>query len=236
MRIAIVEDDPAVQKQLQQYIRRYYGNDADRHPVSVFSDGDEILEDYRADWDLILLDIQMQFLDGLETARRLRKLDANVYLIFVTNLANYAIRGYSVNALDFVLKPVNYHMLSALLHRVEGLLASRQKAYLALPTDGGMIRVDVQEIRYVETQKHTSIVHTDRGDFSLRESMKNMEESLGKYAFFRCNNCYLVNLDRVEQVRGGEAMIAGEALAISRPRYKAFMEALTQHLGRGTLK
>ena len=99
-----------------------------------------------------------------------------------------------------------------------------------------MIRVDVQEIRYVETQKHTSIVHTDRGDFSLRESMKNMEESLGKYAFFRCNNCYLVNLDRVEQVRGGEAMIAGEALAISRPRYKAFMEALTQHLGRGPLK
>ena len=233
MHIAIVEDDPVVQEQLRQYMDRYFEGRKDRNIISVFSDGDEILEDYRADYDLILLDIQMKRLDGLETARRLRKMDENVYLIFVTNLANYAIKGYAVNALDFVLKPVNYLMLSAILQRVEKLLAAKEKAFFALPTENGMIRMDVKEIYFVETQKHMSTVHTSKGNYQLRESMKNMEDMLKDYHFFRCNNCYLVNLACVEQVNRNEAMVAGETLVVSRPRYKAFMEALTQYLGGG---
>ena len=93
----------------------------------MFSDGDEILDDFRADYDLILL-------DGLETAEKIRELDRNVYLVFVTNLANYAIRGYSVQAFDFVLKPVNYMMLKQLLQRIDKLVSSRQQAFcLSVP-------------------------------------------------------------------------------------------------------
>ena len=100
----------------------------------MFSDGDEILDDFRADYDLILLDIQMKHLDGLETAEKIRELDRNVYLVFVTNLANYAIRGYSVQAFDFVLKPVNYMMLKQLLQRIDKLVSSRQQAFcLSVP-------------------------------------------------------------------------------------------------------
>ena len=231
LRIAIVEDDPQVQDQLQNYIRRYFDGRDGEFRITVFSDGDELLEDYRADYDLILLDIQMKRLDGLETARRLREMDEKVYLIFVTNLAQYAIRGYGVNALDFVLKPINYLMLRTMLQRVERLIAAQEKSGVLLPTENGVMRLNAGEIIYVETDNHVSVVHTDRGDFRLRESMKNIEAMLPGSTFFRCNNCYLVNLERVEQVVKNEAIVGKEKVIVSRPRYKAFMEALTRYIG-----
>ena len=231
MHIGVVEDEEAVRKQLTTYIDRYFEGDPQRYRISTFEDGDEILDNYSASYDLILLDIQLPRLNGMETAQRIRKLDENVYLIFVTNMANYAIKGYSVNALDFVLKPVNYLMLKALLSKVEKKLKDRASTYITLPTEKGMARVNVREITFVETRNHLSVVHTDHGDFTLRESMKNIEEMLKDQPVFRCNNCYLVNLSRVEGVESNEAIVAESHLTISRPRYKAFMEALTRYIG-----
>ena len=231
MHIAIVEDDPNIQQQLSAYIEKFYEGDPHRYQLSVFSDGDEILEDYRADYDLILLDIQMKRLNGVETAEKIRELDRDVYLVFVTNLANYAIRGYSVQAFDFVLKPVNYMMLRQLLQRIDKLVSARQQRYVTLPTDLGLTRIDVSQIFYVETEAHFLIIKTDQGEYRMRDTMKNMEAVLDKYGFFRCNNCYLVNLKHVERVDGSSIIVHGEELAISRPRYKAFMETLTGYWG-----
>ena len=231
MHIAIVEDDRNVQQQLSAYIGKFYEENGGSYKLSVFSDGDEILEDFRADYDLILLDIQMKHLNGLETAEKIRTLDRDAYLVFVTNLANYAIRGYSVQAFDFVLKPVNYMMLRQLLQRIEKLVSARQQRYVTLPTDLGLTRVDVSRIYYVETEAHFLIIKTDQGEYRMRDTMKNMETVLTKYGFFRCNNCYLVNLKHVGRVDGSTAYVNGEELTISRPRYKAFMETLTRYLG-----
>lgn len=74
-------------------------------------------------------------------------------------------------------------------------------------------------------------IYTEKGAYRLRQSMRGMEELLGKYGFFRCNSCYLVNLRHVERVENGGAIVGGRALTISRPRHKAFMEALTKYLG-----
>ena len=233
MHIAIVEDDVNVQQQLSSYINKFYENDSGMYKLSVFSDGDEILEDYRADYDLILLDIQMKHLNGLETAEKIRTLDKDVYLVFVTNLANYAIKGYSVQAFDFVLKPVNYTMLKQLLQRVDKLVSAAKQRFVTLPTDLGLTRIDVNQIYYVETDAHFLIIKTDQGEYRMRDAMKNLEAQLGKYSFFRCNNCYLVNLQHVERVDGSRIIVHGEELVISRPRYKEFMETLTRYWGEG---
>lgn len=233
MRIAIVEDDEAMQRQLSGYLSDFYRERGSSCQITAFADGDEILEDYKAAYDLIFLDIHMQRVDGMKTAERIRQLDENVFLVFVTNLANYAIRGYSVGALDFLLKPVNYLMLKQLLIRVEKLMAARNKRFITLPTEKGMARLDVGQVYYVETEGHNLNIYTSQGIYRQRESMKNMESTLSGYHFARCNNCYLVNLAQVQRVEKSMVVVGDHELAISRPRYKQFMDALTRYLGGG---
>lgn len=233
MRIAIVEDEKATREQLVSYIDRFYQGEKHRYAIDEFSDGLQILEHYRADYDLILLDIQMTHMNGMETAQQIRRLDENVYLVFITNLANYAIRGYSVNALDFVLKPVNHLMLEQILQRVEKLLLRRTKKYVTFPTEQGLARLSVEQIYYVETEGHLVRIHTEREVYRMRETMKAMEGQLSPLGFYRCNNCYLVNMRHLERVDKSTVTIAGEELTISRPRYKGFMDALADYLGGG---
>ena len=233
MHIAIVEDDRATRAQLVSYIERYFGRNQRSCRIDEFSDGLDILDDYKASYDLILLDIQMEHIDGLKTAQEIRNADENVFLVFITNLANYAIRGYSVNALDFVLKPVNYLMLEPILQRVEKLLARRASKYVTFPTEQGLVRLSVDQVFFVESDGHMVLIHTDRQNYRMRETMKEMERQLAPLGFYRCNNCYLVNMSRLEKVDKMTVGIAGQELSISRPRYRGFMDALADFIGGG---
>ena len=232
MRLAIVEDDDKVRQQLQTYVLQYFQGRENDVEIRLFADGDEILEDYAADYDLIFLDIQMKRLDGLATAERIRERDEDVYLVFITNLANYAIHGYAVHALDFILKPVNFLMLRQVLMSVERLLDQKPKRYITLPTDTGLTRLDVSQITYVETDGHAVSIYTEKGAYRLRQSMRGMEEMLGKYGFFRCNSCYLVNLQYIRRIDGYTVYVGETPLAISHPRRKDFLAAMTQFCER----
>ena len=233
MHIAIVEDDRATRAQLVSYIERYFGRNQRSCRIDEFSDGLDILDDYKASYDLILLDIQMEHIDGLKTAQEIRNADENVFLVFITNLANYAIRGYSVNALDFVLKPVNYLMLEPILQRVEKLLARRASKYVTFPTEQGLVRLSVDQVFFVESDGHMVLIHTDRQIYRMRETMKEMERQLAPLGFYRCNNCYLINMSHLEKVDKTTVGIAGQELSISRPRYRGFMDALADFIGGG---
>lgn len=112
LRIAIAEDEPAVAEQLQGYVVRCCEENQQQADVTIFPDGMALVENYHAIWDIILLDIKMPNLDGMHSAQRIRQLDPAVILIFVTSLARFAIKGYEVDALDFILKPVKYPAFS----------------------------------------------------------------------------------------------------------------------------
>ena len=124
--IAIVEDEAAFAAQLQEYLEKYQEEHDVRFKISVFGDGEEILKDYQPLYDIILLDIEMPKVNGMQAAEQIREQDADVTLMFITNMAGYAIKGYEVGALDFVMKPVNYYTFSMKLTRV--LKRTRQKA------------------------------------------------------------------------------------------------------------
>ena len=108
-KIAVVEDNTAVREELCGFIAKYAQESGRKLDVTPFADGSQIVEPYRPGFDIIFLDIEMPRLGGMPTAERIRQLDPEVVLIFVTNMAQYAIRGYEVDALDFVLKPVSYY-------------------------------------------------------------------------------------------------------------------------------
>ncbi len=231
MRIAIVEDDLQERERIAALTGKYFDERGKAYHIQAFSDGDELLEDYRTGWDLILLDIRMARLDGMTTAEMIRQMDRDVLLVFVTNMAHYAIKGYGVRALDFLLKPVNARMLEQVLAQAERLLAERKKKFISLPTQKGMIRLNVADIHYVEVKNHVLSVVTAQGVISLRGTISSVEELLAGYDFFRCNNCYLVNLAHVTRAEPGIAVVGGHELTVSRPRQKKFMEALTRYIG-----
>ena len=109
MKICILEDDKAQAERMAQYLDRYHREHADfSYELERYARAFDLLEDYRGDADLLFLDIRLPDQLGIETARRIREKDARVMIVFVTNLAQYAIEGYSVQAFDYILKPVDY--------------------------------------------------------------------------------------------------------------------------------
>ena len=230
-RIAIVEDEAAVREQLAGYVQRYTRQYGIQFEVTMFTDGVEILEDYRPVYDIIFLDVEMQHLDGMETARRIRELDSDVLLIFITNMAQYAIKGYAVGALDYVLKPVPYFAFSQQLQKAVNQLAKRTRHYLAVPVDGGMRRLDAATIYYIESEGHRVHFYTEDGDFSAPGALKALEEKLTGRLFARCNSGYLVNLAQVSGVQQNTVQVGPHELQISRPKRRAFLAALADYIG-----
>ena len=222
--IAIVEDNPEVREQLIGYVHRYERQYGKMFELTAFADGDEIVSDYRAVYDIILLDIQMRRMDGMAAAEAIRKVDRDVILIFITNMAQFAIRGYAVDALDYILKPVPYFAFpSSCRRRCTGCRSARPFFSPCL--------IDVSTIYYLASEGHSVRFYTEYGDFSAPGSLKSYEEKLAGKPFARCNSGYIVNLAQVLAVQQNIVQVGPHSLQISRPRKKPFLEALTDYIG-----
>ena len=116
-KIAIVEDQEETRESLNRFVRQYAQEQGLQVEISLITDGAEIAEHYTPGFDIIFMDVEMPRLDGFGAAEAIRAVDTDVVLVFVTNMAQYAIRGYEVDALDYVLKPVNYYQFCTKLSR-----------------------------------------------------------------------------------------------------------------------
>ena len=230
-RIAIVEDEDAFAEDLQNYLLQFQKESGERFLIRRYTDGDEIAEGYSGDHDVILMDIQMRFMDGMTAAEKIRELDREVIIIFITNRADYAIRGYQVDALDYVLKPVNYISFAQKMRRALERLGNRQQEQVVLNTRSGMLRVDTGKIYFVESEGHQLLYHTAIGDHYVRGRMQDAEEMLSGRDFFRINKGCLVNMKHVDGVQDGCCLVHGAKLLISRARRAQFMAALAKYLG-----
>lgn len=234
IRIVIAEDDRSCADQLEQYLRRYGEEKKTELSVCVFRDGLELVEHYQPDWDILLLDIEMPNLDGMTAARKIREIDTSVTMIFITNMAKYAIRGYEVDALDFVLKPVSYFAFSTKLTKAITSIRRTRQAGILFQDESGVHKLMVDEILFVEISDHWLYIHTEGGVYSGLGTLREMEQQLDPGCFFRCNKCYLVNLRHVVHVRGNlVTLTGGQELQISRPRKKEFQMALMNYYGGG---
>ena len=231
-RIALVDDEAACVEQLRQYIAQYGQEHGEQFEVFAFSDGSEILDRYEPRYDVILLDIELPKVSGMEAAEAIRSQDDNVVLMFITNMAQYAIRGYSVGALDFIMKPVSYYTFQMKFARVLERVVKRRNEDILLTLPDRIQRVGVRDITYVEVQDHMLHYHLRQGEeYVLRGTLQNAEKQLAPYHFAKCNHWYIVNLAHVEQVRRDRVVVAGHELEISRRARTAFLNALTDYMG-----
>ena len=231
IRTAIVEDEDVAANLLSEYISRYADKKGETFSVERFSDGIEFIEKYSGKYDIVFMDIEMKHMDGLEAAKRLRKVDSLVTLIFVTNMARLAVKGYEVDALDFIVKPVRYDDFSFRLDKaVSRIKRNEDKSLLIGLSGGGLAKISVSSIKYIEIMKHNVIFHTEEGNYETYGTLKKIEEQLGE-CFARCNSCYLVNLKFVNYVRDFVCDVDGEKLKVSQPKKKEFVQALNNYIG-----
>lgn len=232
IRIGIAEDDPASAALLVDYLRRYEREHDEQFAVTTFPDGEDVVAGYRPDFDILLLDIEMPRLDGFSAAERIRLVDPTVVIIFITNMTQYAIKGYEVDALSYVVKPVPYFAFAQEIKRSVARLRRQSADYLLLQVEGGLVRVPTDDIVFLESAKHRTTVHTVDGRHSVVAPLKALEAQLEGKHFFRSNSGYLVNLRHVLGVHGNSSLlVGGHDLLVSRSRKKAFLAALTDYLG-----
>ena len=234
VRIAIVEDETESCDTLLEYLGQYRRDRGCEMKVATFSDGADIADDYRPEYDIIFMDIQMAGLDGMTAAERIRAADPEVILIFITQLAQFAIRGYAVEALDYLLKPVSYYAFAQRLDRAMGRIRKKAARYLMLQVKGGVQRVNISDIRFIESRGHTMYVHMKDEVLESSATMSDLETALREYDFCRANKGYLINLAYVDGVRDGCAVVGEDHLVISRGRKNSFMAELTDYIGRQT--
>lgn len=232
IRIAVVEDEPMYGEQLLAYIKRYEMERGKEIKVTMFSDGEDIVDGYKGGYDIILMDIQMQFMNGMSAAEEIRKRDSEVIIMFITNMVQYAIRGYQVDALDYVVKPVEYFAFSQKLDKAISRVKMTEFPSITISIEDGIKKLSISDILYVESKGHNAVFSTVQGKYVTRMTLKDLEEKLGSHDFFRCSKGFLVNMARVDGVTNGECVIGQEQIPIGRAKKKEFMERLLKSMDR----
>ena len=153
-RIGVAEDDLTFRQTISEYIERYKKEKNVDIQATFFQDGSELAFKYESIYDVLLLDIEMPKMNGMDAAREIRKSDPRVLIIFITNMAQYAINGYEVGALDFVLKPIKYFSFSMKLEKALKSVKGQEAVSILLEYKDGMKKVSSDEIIYAEIRDH----------------------------------------------------------------------------------
>lgn len=231
LRVAIVEDQAESADRLRRYVHRFCEENGETLEAGAFGDAETFLAGYRPVYDVVFMDIELPGMDGMEAARRLREMDGRVLLIFVTNLARYAVKGYEVGAMDYIVKPLRYAAFEPKLRRAAHALRQAEEALLVTQPSGAR-RLLLREIEYIDVRGHCLTFHTQGGEVTGSGTLEKTQEKLSGKGFLRCSKCYLVNVRHIDAVEGLTLKMAGgDELQISRPRKKTFMSELAACMG-----
>lgn len=233
MRIAVVDDMPADARRLADYLDCYQKESGMNIQVSVFLSSVEFLERFDSSYDVLFLDIEMPGTNGIQLAHEVRSKDNSVGILFITNMAQYAIRGYEVNAIDFMVKPVSYYNFAEKLEKAMYFVRTRRKKEFLLSDENGMNRISGTDIYYVEKNRDYLVYHTAMGEFRERGTAKGLKEQLEGLPFAECTTGCLVNLEQVRRIGKDSVVLYGVELPLSRRMKKSFTQSYIDYIGGG---
>lgn len=230
--LLIVEDEKPAADALLALVRRYEESRGMTFDVEVVGAAFELLDASRT-YDICLLDIQLPGINGMEAAELLRSQHRVTSIIFVTDLAQYAVRGYEVDALGFLVKPATFAGLSMNLDRAMREVAQGTNRTLTVPTGDGFRSLPFSQVTYIEVRNHDLVYHTVDGEaLRARGSLAQVERELADAPMVRVSRYCLANMALITGVAGDEVTVAGgAALHITRGHKKEIELALARYLG-----
>lgn len=234
--IAVAEDEKAFLQNTVAYLHRIGRELEQPFSIETFRDGKALVDKYDhmngARYDILLLDIEMPNLDGMEAARRIRRKDDSVAIVFLTRLAGLAINGYEVGALDFIVKPINYKVLFLKMKRIIERMKKEQGKCVLVSINASTKKLTLSEIHYGEIINHRLHIHTATEELVVNKTLTDFEKEIDDNSFVRCNSGILVNLKYVSELDSKTVTVSGVKLPVSRAKYKRFMKELTDYVGR----
>lgn len=234
IRIAIVEDCEQDYKNLYGLLTRYGGEKSGQFDIKYFPDAVDFVSDYQCAFDVVFMDIMMPDLNGMDAVKKLRKMDEKVAIIFVTSMPQFAIEGYTVNALYYLLKPLSYADFALKMDNVLRYVARElSNEFLFLEPSFEKRKVYTKDIKYIEVFAHDVVFHLFKEEIHVRGTLSEYEKKLNPARFCRINSCYIVNLDFVTAVRDMSVFIDDTELRMSYTRKKTLMKSLADFAGGG---
>ena len=216
MKIALIDDELQERENITNYLSTFSNSEGTAFDIKCFESGEQFLKEFRLVYDIIFLDIEMSGINGMETAKMIRLKDKSVSIIFITNSVSYAVDGYSVEAVDYILKPVIYMDFAMKLKKVLRKSNRTKDFFIKIDALDLIKTMNTSEIYYVEVLGHYLIYHTKDGDIKSRGTMKEVTSRLIPYNFCRVHKCYLVNLNFVTEVKTGSVTVLDQFLPLGR--------------------
>lgn len=237
IRIAILEDEKADRSLLLNYIDSYKKDAKEDVLIDTFDDGIIFLESYKHNYDIVFFDIEINGINGMKCAERLRKIDNQVLIVFTTNLSNYAIKSYNVDAISFLVKPIRYAAFVAVMDKALRIIRQQNDNYIFLPCESGQKRIPLKDVFYCEVVDHYMFFHTSFGNMKVYMKMKDAEKLLlaPDKNFIKIHRSYLVNPAHIVEITANSVCVAPDnaELPLSRDKKKEVMNNLLAYTNGG---
>jgi len=233
IKIAVVEDDLSTQKSFCGYLQKFFAEKKEEYQAEFYPDAIKLLDKSTADFNLVFMDIDLPYMNGMEAAEKIRSKDKSVMIIFVTSLAQFAIQGYKVQAFDYIVKPFNYYNLSMSLNRALPSLESKGKSIAIRNSERKTEIVYLSDLMYIEVVNHYLYFHIKDRTIRSYDTLEKFKSELENNSFILCSRSFLVNLHYVKEIDHNDVLVGKEKLPLSRTKKQAFSQALNLYLSQG---
>ncbi|MBD5458767.1 MAG: response regulator transcription factor [Lachnospiraceae bacterium] len=234
LRIAICDDEQFYREKIQMLLKRYFKEYDLQYEISTFVSGEDFLLqcENRVKYDIVFMDISMEELDGMQTAQQIRAFHSDTDIVFVTAFLDYALEGYKVNAVRYIMKNT---LDGAVAECMDAILQKRKEMQVMFPFMEGEKKLYTDNILYVESRKHKSVffyMEAEIVNYQIYDKLDTIEEKLYGCGFLRIHKSYLVNLKHIRKISNYMVVLStGEELPVPRLRYQAVKEAFVEYKG-----
>lgn len=234
LQIAICDDEQFYRQKIQKLLVQYLEKNELQYDLHIFMSGAEFLErcENNVKFDIVFLDINMEEIDGIQTAVRIRSFHSDTYIVFVTAFIDYALEGYKVNAIRYLMKDT---LDAAMEECMTAILRKMQIAQITFSFLEGEKRLYTDNILYVESRGHKSIFYymeSERVIYQIYEKLDDIEKRLDGCGFLRLHKSYLANMKHIRKISNYTAYLdTGDQLQIPRLRFKTVKEAFVAFKG-----